>query len=453
MQAQRELDGLRAHVRASPFSDEKSAQALLRLKLLARNPANAPCIYNSDGLQTLAEIAFDMDDVRVPHEASSLEAARIIANALLLQPAIQQTFVDLGYVARVVEFYSQSSANHEFVGARILFLLTYQSNVNFNDLVEQQELVKHINTHLLNHISVYSKRESTHDPMLATALTETLKLIYNAANKCHTQSHVFTQLVSPLIQIVNNTSITSKPLDTPVSQLLNALGIIEWPLSLADNGEGQIQLSNLVDKLIKILDKGISSLPVTELETLLIAPLTILRKVVLLSQEDTNKRLKITLLPQDDERDKPLGQSQTLASRLLRLQSSAGVMVLPEAISGLLFDLSDQDASKFVRNIGYGHAAGYLMTHQISLPEELTADAQAGRKNGPGVEVNPITGQRLESEPQVPLPEMTEEEKEREAERLFVLFERLKATGVVDVENPVKRMQQSGRFEELSDSD
>ncbi len=41
---------------------------------------------------------------------------------------------------------------------------------------------------------------------------------------------------------------------------------------------------------------------------------------------------------------------------------------------------------------------------------------------------------------------MTEEEKEREAERLFVLFERLKATGVVDVKNPVER-----RFEEVDD--
>jgi len=44
---------------------------------------------------------------------------------------------------------------------------------------------------------------------------------------------------------------------------------------------------------------------------------------------------------------------------------------------------------------------------------------------------------------------MTEEEKEREAERLFVLFERMRRLGVMQVENPVRRAQQEGRFEEL----
>lgn len=48
---------------------------------------------------------------------------------------------------------------------------------------------------------------------------------------------------------------------------------------------------------------------------------------------------------------------------------------------------------------------------------------------------------------------MSEEEKEQEAERLFVLFERLKKTGVVDVKNPVEVAQQNGRFEELGESD
>lgn len=48
---------------------------------------------------------------------------------------------------------------------------------------------------------------------------------------------------------------------------------------------------------------------------------------------------------------------------------------------------------------------------------------------------------------------MTEEEKEREAERLFVLFERLKQTGVVDVKNPVEVAQQSGRFEEVAEEE
>lgn len=64
-------------------------------------------------------------------------------------------------------------------------------------------------------------------------------------------------------------------------------------------------------------------------------------------------------------------------------------------------------------------------------------------------DVNPITGQRLEEEDTPDLSSMTDEEKEREAERLFVLFERMRKLGVVSVENPVRTAQQSGRFEEL----
>jgi hypothetical protein len=69
------------------------------------------------------------------------------------------------------------------------------------------------------------------------------------------------------------------------------------------------------------------------------------------------------------------------------------------------------------------------------------------------MEVNPITGQRLDKEEQVQVEEMTQEEKEREAERLFVLFERLKATGVMNVENPVEAAYRSGRIEELADDE
>ena len=68
------------------------------------------------------------------------------------------------------------------------------------------------------------------------------------------------------------------------------------------------------------------------------------------------------------------------------------------------------------------------------------------RADAQGEDINPVTGQRLAAEPENPEPEMTDEEKEREAERLFVLFERLKATGVVDVENPVHQAMREGRF-------
>lgn len=159
--------------------------------------------------------------------------------------------------------------------------------------------------------------------------------------------------------------------------------------------------------------------------------------------------METMLLPTDTERAKPLGKSDALSSRLLRLSTSAVTPTLRTSIQAMLFELSDEDANKFVANVGYGYASGFLMSQNIPVPQNAT-DALA--EGGEGVRINPITGQRLDAEPQVDEgPPMTDEEKEIEAEKLFVLFERLRATGVVDVVNPVRQAVEEGRFEELPD--
>lgn len=61
------------------------------------------------------------------------------------------------------------------------------------------------------------------------------------------------------------------------------------------------------------------------------------------------------------------------------------------------------------------------MSNNIPIPEDAVPE---GEREGEGIPVNPITGQRLDREVQVEEAPMTQEEKEREAERLFVLFER-----------------------------
>ena len=104
-------------------------------------------------------------------------------------------------------------------------------------------------------------------------------------------------------------------------------------------------------------------------------------------------------------------------------------------------------------NVGYGYASGYLQNRRIpfSVPGGQTQDSAAGSQSSMRSDVNPVTGQFFASEPKTEGPPMTDDEKEREAERLFVLFERLKKTGIVDVKNPVEEAVQSGRFEELPD--
>ncbi len=146
--------------------------------------------------------------------------------------------------------------------------------------------------------------------------------------------------------------------------------------------------------------------------------------------------MQTLLLPSNEERAQPLGRAETLAAYLLRLSTSPVAPNLRESISSLMFELSDKDASSFVRNVGYGFASGFLITHDLPMPANAAegwSTVESGEKledigekvtNVDGREINPVTGQRRDMEPVDQGPEMTDEEKEREAERLFVLFER-----------------------------
>ena len=102
---------------------------------------------------------------------------------------------------------------------------------------------------------------------------------------------------------------------------------------------------------------------------------------------------------------------------------SAFTPTLRDTISGLMFELSDKDVNTFIKNVGYGYAAGFLANNNIPLgapqAEGVSAAGDSSSRN-----INPVTGQYLDQEKEDNLPPMTEEEKEREAERLFVLFER-----------------------------
>ena len=61
-----------------------------------------------------------------------------------------------------------------------------------------------------------------------------------------------------------------------------------------------------------------------------------------------------------------------------------------------------------------------------------------------GVPINPITGVAERPAPQI---EMSDEEKEREAEKLFVLFDRLEKTGALPKEsNPIRQAIQQGKM-------
>ena len=100
-------------------------------------------------------------------------------------------------------------------------------------------------------------------------------------------------------------------------------------------------------------------------------------------------------------------------------------------------------ASTLASYVGYGNVAGFLFNKGI-----MSAPPPGG--HGPpsttpdGTPINPITGiaqRKVDTGP-----EMTDEEKEREAEKLFVLFDRLEKSGAMPAsQNPIRKAISEGK--------
>ncbi|KAF2749777.1 hypothetical protein M011DRAFT_492812 [Sporormia fimetaria CBS 119925] len=435
------------------LSPTEQKDLLEEVKVLGRNPANAQPLFTKDGIHTLSRYAFERSG------AVSQEALRCIANAMLLAPQTRQMLVNLGHAPKVAEKLKNDDIDDEFLAARILFLMTYDTKLDYRDLVTNHQLADSINAALQRHASRYTEttNEDKHTaPMDVMALSETAKLLFNITYFNQDLSVHFSSSIPHIFTLLKRRPLPTPPLQPPVNALVNAL----INLDLANEHSTQqpsttpspvfppSDPSSNAEHLITILSRSITAYPEPELETAIAPVLTLIRRIYEIAPSNVQATMQSLLLPTTQDRNLPLGRTDTLPSRLLRLSTSALTPNLRTSIQAMLFELSDKDAGKFVQNVGYGYASGYLLSNNIPMPEG-TLEGDAASDSQEGVPVNPITGQRLDrEEPDRSVP-MTREEREREAERLFVLFERLKATGVVDVENPVAEAYRTGRIEEL----
>jgi len=332
---------------------------------------------------------------------------------------------------------TQSESNDdEFLASRVLFLTTYDANLDYPQLVRENHLADNINAAIARHAKRYSrtarrKSQEHTQPMELMALSETLKLLFNITHFHPDLAEHFSKSIPNICKMLVRRGIPQPPLTAPVNYLINALLNLDLEDTKGQQKHcfGQNAVFPLFDQkcnaehLITILDKSIVAYPEAELDNTIAPVLTLIRRIYEIAPESVKKYMERAILPTPEERDKPLGKSDTLPSRLLNLSTSALTPNLRGSISSMLFELSNKDASTFVQNVGYGFASGFLMSNNIPMPENAM-QAHATAQVEQGIPVNPITGQRLDREEGREEEPMTQEEKEREAERLFVLFER-----------------------------
>ena len=248
-----------------------------------------------------------------------------------------------------------------------------------------------------------------------------MKLLSTLAVRFKDHAYRFFPSVQPILDILEKVSVSSQPVQLPTSLLVSCLASIPF---YDKSRKGASYPVSSVDKLVDIVDLSLKAYAGKPSEMHLLTPVVALLHLTQAVDADSpeQNRLRERLLASEEDRNQVLGKGTTLPHRILKFAGNTVAQELREPTLSILFELSEKDPRKFVHNVGFGNAAGYLTTKGINVSQEdMGADA-LGADEAP---VNPITGQRIDMEAEANLPEMTMEEKEREAERLFVLFERL----------------------------
>ncbi|KPM43346.1 hypothetical protein AK830_g3184 [Neonectria ditissima] len=425
--------------------------ALEELKIYGRDPTNADPIFTKDGISMLLRHAFHS-----PSSNTARAALRVLANAMLLKPETRQTFVDQGFAIRACKDLKTESWDDEFLLSRILFLSTYETKVDLEELMDKHHLAERIIDNLNRHVKQLSSKAKV-EPMQDMALVETLKLLFNITHYCSDAEHIkaFNPAVPHMVTLLWKQKISpAKPLDPPFGPLINAmlnLDVVSGTSQAALHPKSDPNL--VVTRLIEILDPAMKVYADDELDPVVTPLVNVIRIIHQQAPEETKKHVRNLLLPTAEDREKKLGEGTTLSARLLKNSTNPVAPAFREAISHLLFDMSDRDASTFVENVGYGFASGFLFQNNLPIPASASEAFSTRNPSGDQKAINPITGQFVDAEKPVDVPEMTEEEKEREAERLFVLFERLKQTGIMDVQNPVEAAMREGKYRELKEDE
>ena len=365
---------------------------------------------------------------------------RCLANAMLLKPEARKILVGLdyepepgksrlSYLPKLCAKLKTESWDDEFLAGRILFLTTYGTDVDLVDLVDQHQLAENLVEKLARHARqlTLKSKPKTADPVEGMALAGTLKLMFNVTEFCPTRISAFSPAIPHIISLMWKQDVSpSKPLGEPFGDIVNAL------LNL-DVGSKDVQAAlfpkddpnRVCQRLLDLLGHSINVYSDGELEVSVVPLIGVISNIYNgpLTPASAKEHLRSVILPAEEDRNTVLGKGETLASRLLRNSTNPMTPHLQTVIQNLMFDMSDQDAAKFASNVGYGFASGFLFQRGIPMP----SSGESATDNGPGSSqraVNPITGQFLDAEAPIDDPEMTEEEKEQEAEKLFVLFER-----------------------------
>ncbi|TPX49068.1 hypothetical protein SeMB42_g01741 [Synchytrium endobioticum] len=442
--------------------DTLSCKVLECIKVMAREREGCEPLWTDQGVRTLAYHARLLCTSDIPADSThSMEAMRCLANILLLEPQARIPFVRFSGVDALATYlqHPDLSLDALFLVYRLIFLVTTNNIDQCNDLIAFPRMATMALEHTKPLVAKAVGTASAAREMSALVLGEIFKVVFNivtafenpedAAIKpvlqrtTQDQIDAFQVLVYHVAQYIKAAKFPSPPLTPPYSTAIHALMNVaslfwsEWYFKQKDYSVVTRVLDVLEQTLALNASAGNPEGDNPQWETDL-PPLLILLTRMARAEDGARESIKARLAPESIDRTKHLSQGTSVTAYLMRFMASVALPHVRDTVSELLFACFDDNPTELAAYTGLGLAAGFLVQRGV-MPLSLPVAA-----DGPmsADDIDPITGVRRRED--TALPEwnsMTEEEKEREADEMIALFEKLNKTGVVKV---VPQMQFSG---------
>ncbi|KAM0430550.1 hypothetical protein ACHAPT_005899 [Fusarium lateritium] len=409
--------------------------ALEELKIYSRDTKNSDPLYSEKGVTMLMRHAFFS-----PSTKTAREALRILVNAMVLRPETRQMFIDQGFARRACRELKGLNFDDEFLNSRILLLSTYDTTINIGELIDRYHLSEYIVEKLYLHVKDLSNKpthklgrllndlvttkpktklrsKSKVDPMQEVALIETSKLLYVVGHRCRDRISTLTPAVPHLVHILLKQTVPEpKPFSGSLKALISAFTDLDFEaekskIALYPKGD----TFKVARKLIGILGRAVKAYADTELDEFVAPSVKVIRKVYTNGPDSVKETMCQLLLPTANDRGDELGTRDTLPGILLKHLTSRTCPAFRLEVSDLFLEISGSDANKYAQNVGYGFAGSFLLQQSMPIPT-TASEAFSGRGAGGSQEPR----------------EMTQEEKERQTQELFELFDKLNPTSFTE---------------------
>ncbi|XP_059180953.1 synembryn-A [Centropristis striata] len=416
-------------------------------------------------------------------EAQRKEAMKVLCNVVYNSTWAQERFSALRLMCGLTERLSSSVSGSspssvQFYELRLMFLITALRR-ELSTQLQQEGGVSILTAALEGCLDVQWKEqyECVLDPAAppisleaSQCVIEILKILFNITYSTHRQepseddAALYRHLVAILRLCLMKKCLLADDTDELQGHTVNLLSAL--PLQCLDvllvvplaPGSEQCEGVNMdcVHTLVMFMERRLES--GEKMKEKLTPILNLLTESCRAHKETRHYIRKHILPPLRDASHRP-EEGSTVKSRLIRLMTNLDTD-LKYCAADLIFVLCKENVSRFVKYTGYGNAAGLLATRGLlggQGPRPITTDVQYSSDSDSDTEeyrqvkdrINPVTG-RVEVEVPDPMEGMTEDEKEEEARRLIMLFNKLSRDSIIQpmgVDSEGKLVSISGLME------